>query len=83
MWIANSHQIISTPNRSSCRREFEGQYIGMEEQDGSSQFSQTQQQKRIDLQEYLEKSCKLLPVFGFNNAGCDILLEFFADSPGF
>ena len=49
-----------------CSVEFEEQYL-------SSQFLQLQENQGIDLQEYLERYCNALSVFGFNNANFMIL----------
>ena len=40
----------------------------------SSQFLQIQKEQFIDLQEYLERYCNVLPVFGFNSAKIDLNL---------
>ena len=40
----------------------------------STQFLQIQKNQLIDLQESLERYCKVLPVFGFNSAKCDLNL---------
>ena len=40
----------------------------------STQFLQMQKNQLIDLQEFFERYCNTLPVFGFNSAKCDINL---------
>ena len=45
-----------------------------EEKDASTQFLQMQKNQLIELQEYLERYCNVLPVFGFNSAKYDIIL---------
>ena len=40
----------------------------------STQFLQLQKNQLIDLQEHFERSCNMLPVFGFNSANFDINL---------
>ena len=40
----------------------------------STQFLQIQKKQSIDLQEHLERSCNVLPVFGFNSAKYDLNL---------
>ena len=42
-----------------------------EEKDLSTQFLQMQKNQLIDLQEYFERYCNVLPVFGFNSANYD------------
>ena len=37
----------------------------------STQFLQIQKNQLFDLQESLERNCKVLPVFGLNGAKCD------------
>ena len=45
-----------------------------EEKDAPTQFLQMQKNQLIELQEHLERYCKVLPVFGFNSAKYDINL---------
>ena len=46
--------------------------VEQEEKDLSSQFLQMQRNQLIDLQEYFERYCNVLPVIGFNSAKYDI-----------
>ena len=49
-----------------------------EEKDASTQFLQMQKNQLIELQEYLERYCNVLPVFGFNSAKYDTnLVKFY------
>ena len=45
-----------------------------DEKDVSIQFLQMQKNQLIDLQDYLERCCNVLPVFGFNSSKYDINL---------
>ena len=40
----------------------------------STHFLQPQENQIIDLQDYFERYCNVLPVFGFNSANYDIIL---------
>ena len=66
------HQIFSTLNQLPCRMEpvlgNEDECIEEDEQDGSTQFLQTQKNQLIDSPDHLERYCNDLPVFGFNSA---------------
>ena len=44
-----------------------------EEKDLSTQFQQIQKNQLIDLEEYFERYCNVLPVFGINSANYDII----------
>ena len=67
-------------NQHRCRKEpvleiedecIEEEEEEEEEQHVSTQFLQTQNNQLIDLQDHLESYCKVLSVFGFNNAKYD------------
>ena len=72
------NQIFSTLTQGRCRKEpvleFEDECIEEQEQDVSTQFLQTQKNQLIDFQDDLERSCNVLPAFGFNSKEYDINL---------
>ena len=71
---------LESLNERRCRNqrvfEFEDHCFedDNEEKDASTQFLQMQKNQTIELQEHLERYCKVLPVFGFNSAKYDINL---------
>ena len=71
---------LESLNEHRCRNqrvfEFEDQCFedNIEEKDASTQFLQMQKNQLIELQEYLERYCNVLLVFGFNSAKYDISL---------
>ena len=67
------NQNFSALNQRPCRKEpvleFEDGCIERkEEQNVSTQSLQTQRNQRIDLQDHLNRHCKILPKVGFNSA---------------
>ena len=71
---------LESLNERRCRNqsvfEFENHFSedDKEEKDASTQFLQMQKNQLIELQEHLERYCKVLPVFGFNSAKYNINL---------
>ena len=71
---------LESLNDRCCRNqrvfEFKGQCFedDNEERAASTQFLQLQNYQLIELREYLERYCNVLPVFGFNSAKYDINL---------
>ena len=71
---------LESLNERRCRNqrvfEFEDHCFqdDNEEKDASTQCSQMQKNQLIELQEYLESYCNILPVFEFNSAKYDINL---------
>ena len=70
-------QVFSTLNQRRCRLEpvldFEDECIEeKKEQDVSTQFSQTQKNQLIALQDHLERNCNVVQIFGFNSAKHDM-----------
>ena len=68
---------LESLNERRCRNqrvfEFEDHCFedDNEEENASTQFLQLQKYQLIELQEYLERYCNVLPVFGFNSAKYD------------
>ena len=73
-------RILESLHERRCRNqrvfEFEDNCFedDNEEKDASTQFLQMQKTQLIELQEYLERYCNVLRVFGFNSAKNDINL---------
>ena len=61
-------------NRAERVSSFVDDCVVEEEKDLSTQFLQMQKNKLFELQEYFERYCSVLPVFGFNSAKYDIHL---------
>ena len=75
---------LETLNERRCRNqrvsEFEDQCFNddNEEKDASTQILQMQKNQFIELQEFFERHCNVLPVFGFNSAKYVInLIKFY------
>ena len=66
--------ILEHLNRAEMVSNFVDDCFVEEEKDLSKQFLQMQKNQLIDFQEYFERYCNVLPVFGFNSAKYDINL---------